>query len=391
MEIAMVFDGISIGGTERVGCDYIRLLHELGHNVTVINLNPQYNQMESELPDYVSVEHFRFSTDMCPERYAHLIKKYSFGKYLYPSASIVLGIANSVYRIAGKKNEFLRRKYDLAIAFSGHFADMTFVESKFVRSKAALAWIHGALYGYLLRSDGYYNLYKKIKNLIVLVDDAQLEALTLNNQKNFNIFKLYNPCFIKDKHVDEGIARELKRKYGDFLLMVSRFSYPHKDHYTVVDALDILHSKFGIKKHLLFIGDGPDEEKVKNYVKDKGELASYVHFLGARLDVQNFYSAAKILVHASIAFEGLPTVMIEALAFNLPMVVTDSKVGPREILGNNEYGLLTKVQDAEDMAENIKLLLCNEEIYRKYAGLSAIRFRDFEPETIKRRLKGILK
>ena len=59
------------------------------------------------------------------------------------------------------------------------------------------------------------------------------------------------------------------------------------------------------------------------------------------------------MVHASVAGEGLPTIMLEAMAYDLPMVVTDSKTGPREILRNNEYGLLCRVQDPKDMADNI--------------------------------------
>ena len=38
MKIAMVFDGLQIGGIERVGADYAKLLIELGYEVTVFNL-----------------------------------------------------------------------------------------------------------------------------------------------------------------------------------------------------------------------------------------------------------------------------------------------------------------------------------------------------------------
>ena len=175
------------------------------------------------------------------------------------------------------------------------------------------------------------------------------------------------------------------------MIMVSRFKYPHKDHYTVCDAMEELINSYGLNLNLLFIGDGPEEDKVKEYVTKKSDrVSSHIHFLGARSDVQNYYSAAKLLVHASVAGEGLPTVMIEALSYNLPMVVTDSKVGPREIIGNDEYGLLCKVQDPKDMAKKIHMLVTDDSMYREYQKRSVERLQAFKPETIKTQLSDVL-
>ena len=65
-------------------------------------------------------------------------------------------------------------------------------------------------------------------------------------------------------------------------------------------------------------------------------IKNRIYFEGAHNDVQNYYSAAYLLLHASVAGEGLPTIMLEAMAYNLTMVVTDSKTGPREILQDNK-------------------------------------------------------
>ena len=45
MKIAMVFDGLQIGGIERVGADYAKLLRQLGHEVTILNLMPKLCEM----------------------------------------------------------------------------------------------------------------------------------------------------------------------------------------------------------------------------------------------------------------------------------------------------------------------------------------------------------
>ena len=51
MNIALVFDGLNIGGIERVGADYAKLLRQLGHDVTIINLMPELCEMVKEYPE----------------------------------------------------------------------------------------------------------------------------------------------------------------------------------------------------------------------------------------------------------------------------------------------------------------------------------------------------
>ncbi len=391
MKIAIVFDGLQIGGIERVGSDYIRLLRELGHEVTVINLVPRLNEMEYLVPEGVRIEHFPYPRWLCPERYNKLIRMHDWGKYAYPVLSLGLSLMNVVYRLYSRLFSFLCTRYDLAIAFSGHFNDLTFLSLGYVRSEKKLCWLHGALYSYLLSSDGFISLYRKIGNLVVLVDEAEEEILAYNPFLRLNITKMYNPVCIGRRKVDEGEAELLKRKYGVFILMVSRFSYPHKDQYTVAEAFSLVREKYGDDIDLVFVGDGEEEEKVKNYVSSSlSSVSSHIHFEGARNNVQDYYSSAKILVHASVAGEGLPTVIPEAFSYGLPVVVTDSKTGPREILGDNEYGLLSRIRDPRDMAEKIHRLLSDDSLYALYRKKGLERLSSFSPDRIRTELSSLL-
>lgn len=386
MKIAVVFDGLGYGGIERVGIDYIKILQRLGHEVDVYNINPKNTDMERLLPNNCHIVHHSFNQFLCPELYSFGVKKWWWGKFAYPIIHLGLSVIIQMRKII-EKNRI--KNYDLAIAFSGHFNDLTFVASGFIKSRKKMCWLHGALYGYLLIADGYIHLYNKIKNLVVLVEDAQEEALIYNKFIKLNINKLYNPTYIAQREIDEIKVKELKNLYGDFILMVARFAYPHKDHYTVINAIVYLKEVYKLKINIIFIGDGPEYQNVKKYC-EKCKVDDQVYFLGSKYDVENYYLACKIVVHASVAGEGLPTVILEAFSFGKPIVVTDSKVGPREILKDNEYGLLCNVKDGSDMAKQIYRLLTDESLFNYYVDQGYKRIKDFDPEVIALQLEKIL-
>lgn len=377
MKIAMVFDGLQVGGVEKVGSSYAKLFHDKGNEVTIINLVPKKKAMEGVFGKQLKFVNLYFPRYLAPQQYAALVKETGWGKYAFPIISIILNVIIFIYKVYFFSFKDHQR-YDLVIAFSGHFNDLTFVEKNFVHGTRRMCWLHGALYQYLLISDGYLSIYRKIKNLVVLVSDDQNEALMYNRRVSLNIKKIYNPISVNRKKLNADDIEELKKKYGKFIIMVARFSYPHKDQYTVIKALEILWKENDFKLNLLFVGSGPELENVKRYVNTLSRyVQSHIFFVGEQKNVEKYYGAAIMLVHSSIVGEGLPTVLLEAMANHLPIVSTDSKVGPREILGNDKYGLLCRVGDPEDMADKISKLYYNSELKNKIVDRADTRIKDF--------------
>ncbi|MDH3719273.1 MAG: glycosyltransferase, partial [Planctomycetota bacterium] len=83
--------------------------------------------------------------------------------------------------------------------------------------------------------------------------------------------------------------------------------------------------------HLILVGSGPQHGRLKQQVADSN-LGDYVHFAGWQPNVEQFLAAADMLLLTS-AWEGMPNVVLEAMAAGKPVVSCDCQ-GVRELLGD---------------------------------------------------------
>jgi len=76
-----------------------------------------------------------------------------------------------------------------------------------------------------------------------------------------------------------------------------------------------------------------------------------LRLLGHREDVRELYEAVDLFVQSSDT-EGIPNVLLEAMAMHTPIVATDVG-GTREIVNNEEHGLLVPRRDVDAMVAAI--------------------------------------
>jgi glycosyltransferase involved in cell wall biosynthesis len=107
--------------------------------------------------------------------------------------------------------------------------------------------------------------------------------------------------------------------------------------------------------HLLILGEGPDRQELEELVKLHG-LEGDVNMPGFVENPYAYMSRASMFVLSS-RWEGLPTVLIEALYCGIPIIATDCPSGPREILNNGQYGQLVPVGDVKALVKAIKNVL----------------------------------
>ena len=384
MKIAVVFNGLGTGGIERVGIDYMKLLLQLGHEITIYNLQPEKNEMEAAYPRQCEIIHKPLPDYLLADRYILMVKRWSWGKYVYPIIYPITKWGMYLYRLTFGR----RKQYDIAIAFSGHLRDLTFVSANFIKSSKKLCCLHGALMEYLVTASTYGDLYRKIKNLCVLSEANQNAALSMNRYLyGLNIRHIYNPIDPEQKQVDEGHVEELQRKYGEFLLSVGRFE-DDKDQDTILRSIAILKKEHGITNKAVFLGDGKRIAHCRQLAREL-EVEELAVFLGNRSDVGDFYTAATLFVHSSPA-EGLPTVLLEAMQYGTPIVATRSMPGVEEILQGDLYGVQCQVGDPQYMAEKIWMCLRDEELRGHYCERGALRVKDFSYDVVRERLEDIM-
>ncbi len=380
MKIAFVFDGLGFGGIERVGIDYIKLCLQMGHEVDVYNLSPKYNALVEQLPPEVKYFKKKLSRKLCPEFYSYGVQKAWWGKFAYAVLSPFVTLLQGVKKLFSKK-----RKYDVAIAFSGHINDLSFVAKNFIKAKQKICWCHGNILSYFAICDAYPILYKKIDKFVVLSSAGQ-KAVYAGHKFMYNkkIYKIYNPTFIQEKEVDHKRVAELKEMYGDFILYVGRFD-KIKGQDVAVKVVKKLKDN-GCKKHIVFLGNGDTFETVKRLAVDLG-VDGLCHFMGAKTNVCDYIMASYINLLTS-KWEGLPTVIIEAMALGKPSVMTNSDDG--EVSGNGKYCKLVAVDDVDGITEAIANLYSDETEYARYVDLSERRAGDFMPQRVEMQFKELI-
>jgi glycosyltransferase involved in cell wall biosynthesis len=109
---------------------------------------------------------------------------------------------------------------------------------------------------------------------------------------------------------------------------------------------------------LLILGEGVDRSSLETRIREFG-LEQDVSMPGFVPNPYPYMARSSVFVLSS-RWEGLPTVMVEAMALGTPIVSTDCPSGPREILMDGKYGTLVPVDDPFALAAAIETALINK-------------------------------
>ncbi|MBR1800286.1 MAG: glycosyltransferase [Bacteroidaceae bacterium] len=140
-----------------------------------------------------------------------------------------------------------------------------------------------------------------------------------------------------------------------YMLAVERLEESQKDLTTLIEAYALLSQRMQNIPHLVVLGEGNDRELLQKLINQHG-LQEHIHLLGFTQNPYPWMKNAQLLVHSS-KFEGLPTVLIEALMLGKQIVASDCPTGPREILADGKAGMLVPVGDVRALADAMHAVL----------------------------------
>jgi len=176
----------------------------------------------------------------------------------------------------------------------------------------------------------------------VAEDLSQLSGLSCDKFK-----VIYNPV-VDESSMNNDLSKPWERLSGKRILAVGSLKVA-KDYPTLIRAFSKVNKN--LSSTLVILGEGKLRSELEQLIEFM-RLTESVHLPGFVADTKPWYRDSDLFVLSS-RWEGLPTVLIEALEAGTPVVSTDCPSGPNEILEDGHYGHLVPVGDAEALAEAI--------------------------------------
>jgi glycosyltransferase involved in cell wall biosynthesis len=191
-------------------------------------------------------------------------------------------------------------------------------------------------------------LYKSANGIASVSDGVSQDLKEYLKTDRLNIKTIYNPVVGDDLISKSAIYIKhpwLDSKDVPVFLAVGRLTLA-KNYPDLFKAFACLRRQKSAR--LLILGEGELRPELEALARDLG-IADDVDMPGF-VDNPFAYMARCDCFVLSSRYEGLPTVLIEAMACGAPVVSTDCPSGPREILEGGKWGKLVPVGDAEALA-----------------------------------------
>lgn len=200
---------------------------------------------------------------------------------------------------------------------------------------------------------GYIPVIKLIKNkvdiFIAVSKDIKKQLGAVGVQKN-KIKVLYN--FVD---LNKFKKIENKKKNDKFTVGFAGRLIKKKGWVEFVQSAKMA-KKENLNMCFVIAGDGPDKSKLLNFIKENN--LDNVEYIGHITDMVDFYNSLDCFIHPSHQ-EAMSISLLEVLACGVPVITSDI-VSFKELINDNENGILFRKGKSNDLARKIKMLLLDE-------------------------------
>ena len=315
MNILYVITGLGLGGAEKVVADLADQMTLLGHNVKIAYLTGDVLVKPACSDIEIVALHLNSVKDFLPasKKYQRLIKSFS---------------PDVVHAHMVHANLFARLNRALCPV------------------PKLICTAHSSNEGGRVRMIAY-RLTNGLSDVNTNVSQEATQALIDKGAfTKSNVVTVYNGIdFNKFKSNPKNISQEQNTLN---LIALGRFT-DAKDYPNLINAFAILKKNNNRAIKLTIVGDGELRPQIESLIKELN-LDKDITLLGRRSDIPELLSQADLFVLTS-KHEGLPTVVIEAMACECYVVATDCG-GSAEILGNT--GKLVPIQNSQALADALE-------------------------------------
>lgn len=349
MKITFIIASLGSGGAERVLVTLANALCQK-HKVQIIKFNTENSFYP--LDERVSVQslaQFKF-TNLYHKIMSRFKKFFALKKAMRASNSdIFISFLDST-NIACIGANFGSKT---PLIISEH-STQSYLKPKMWRALRRLFYPHCNALSVLSKSDKFY--YKKFVKKVKV---------------------LFNPCHFNPQ---TNLQKE------NVVLFVGRLD-TNKNGAMFLRAIANLPQNLQSEYEFIIAGEGEERANLKTLALN---LGIKVHFLGKVQDIETLYKKAKILCLCSF-IEGLPTVLIESVFFEVVRISTDYVNSARDLIQDGADGFIVPQNDDKAMGEKLKLLMSDEKVREKLAHKASKRCADFDTARIVKKWLALIK
>lgn len=315
MKILYVITGLGVGGAEKVVAELADQMLKRGHQVKIAYLKgeaivcPQSSEIELVYLGFENLKSFRCAY----QNYKKILENF---------------------------------QPDVVHAHMVHANIFTRVSRTFIPVPKLICTAHNSNEGGKLRMLAY-KFTNHLSDLNTNVSNEASKSLIAKGAFNKNnLTTVYNGIDLKKFDRKDSICK-LNSNVINFIC-VGRFN-EQKDYPNLFRAISLLKDKVpDLKFKFSIVGDGELRSDLEVLIESLN-IKKYVELLGKRSDIPDLLNAADFFILPS-KHEGLPTVVIEAMACHTFVIATDCG-GSAEIMGNT--GILVPIQNSQALSDAI--------------------------------------
>lgn len=300
---------------------------KMGHEVHILTRNRSYN-----IQDIGGIHIHGVNTILKDQVLTRLI----FSKN---AAKKIKKIQPDVLNLSERFSSYFPSKLDMMKIFTTHNCD-------------AFEFYRDFSYEYNILNMLFFDIKKKCEASVMLNSDIVI-ALNKSIEEH-----LYSTGFNKLAIIPNAINCELYKNNGDsnYILYAGRLNK--------LKGLDYLleaYSKIETSHRLIIIGKGPEENRLKEYVKllNLNNKVDFVPWV-TQEKLREYLSKCTVFVLPSL-FETFGIVLLEAMASGKPVIASDI-MGPKDIILNGINGILFEKGNIEELKRAIERVLHSEHL-----------------------------